>query len=238
MPSGATSGAETSAQSAVTDHRAKLMRPSDPGQEEIRSKALPAKRSVGRSSCPHPHDLHFGPLCGLCFFQDGFASELPTRLHAYKILADNGNPETSPKFLAHLQVTFGIRPPEPGQSLHQFRAQRRLASSPAPGIYPIASVIWEMMGNQPPLAHPFYLAVIGVPEAQIASRLEISQYNLWNRLAKATRYAMRLYYGRYSTSKEPPAEPDLSRRAAELRGSEQAADGAAGAQDYRPAVLN
>lgn len=130
-------------------------------------------------------------FCSLCFLQAAFEAEVPRRVHAYKLLAENGNPANSESFVAHLECVMGLMPPKPGQNLREFRLARKRYSSPSPSMYPVTSALWEMMGYQPPLATPLMYCLMGLPEAQIAVKLGISQYNVSIRLVKAARLALR-----------------------------------------------
>lgn len=139
-------------------------------------------------------------LCGLCFLMDGFSREVPFRIHAHRLLAENGNPETSPQFLSHLQLAMGLKAPPRGMSLKQYSLARRQYSRPAPGQFPITSALWQMMGYQPPLAVPLLYRLLGLPEAEIATYMELSQYNVHLRLAKGVRLCLR--FVRHDSKKE------------------------------------
>src|SRR6185295_16999780 len=65
--------------------------------------------------------------CGLCHLRALFQTEFPKRLHEYEVLAENGNPETSPRFWAHVEASMGLVPPLEGQNLKAFRASRARA---------------------------------------------------------------------------------------------------------------
>lgn len=145
------------------------------------------------------------PFCGLCFFREGYEAELPKKIHAYKTLAENGNPEASPKFLAHLRLVMGFEPPRPGESLKAFNRRRNSSiivplntndlareqyTRPARRLFPVASSIWKLMGYQPPLAIVLVGAVTGKSEGQISKELDLSRMNVHIRMAKAIRTAM------------------------------------------------
>ncbi len=189
----------------------------------------------GSIRCNHPSDYFSAGFCNLCFFRNEFTRELPGRFHAYKVLAENGNPETHPLFISHMNLMFGIRPPVPGESLISFQNWQRDNSAPAWKTFPIASILWTVMRFQPPLGHPLHLAVVGMPEAEIASQLEISRYNLSIRLGKALRMGLRMYNG-YNARQEARAKLDSSiRPESERDSSEQAPCGSPGVGDNRPA---
>lgn len=157
--------------------------------------------------CGHPLlyaaqvDSQAPVLCGLCFFREGWESELPNRLHQYKTLADNGNPETSPKFLAHMFLAMGLVKPPRDETLKEFRRKRgsirkmpprvrEIYTEPAPGLFPVASSLWKLVGFQPPLGIVLVRAVNGASEPQIARELEISLMNVYIRMSKAIRIGM------------------------------------------------
>lgn len=137
------------------------------------------------------------PFCGLCFFREGIQSELPTRLHVFKTLAENGNPETDHIFLAHLWLIMGLKDPDPKVPLHEFRRKRKRPrareqyTKDAPTLFPVASSLWKLMGYQPPLASVLVRgAVYGRTEQEIAKVLDLSVINVHIRMAKAVRTAM------------------------------------------------
>lgn len=134
-------------------------------------------------------------FCGLCFYREGWESELPTRVHLFKTLAENGNPETSPKFLAHLLLAVGLEPPKPDQNLRDFQNRRSPRArvqytKPAWGLFPVASSLWKLMGYQPPLAIVLVRGASGVDEARIAEELDTSLVDIHIRMAKAIRTAI------------------------------------------------
>lgn len=134
--------------------------------------------------------------CGLCLFREGFATELPTRIHEFKTLAENGNPQTADRFLSHLFLVMGLKPPRPDESLTEFRRKRthprarEQYTEPAWGSYPVASALWKLMGYQPPLGHVLVLGVGGQSEIDIAGKLDVSVVNVHIRMAKAVRTAI------------------------------------------------
>jgi len=189
------------------------------GREEIQT--LPYEAPRVDLDCHHSglyltKAYEDGPLlCGLCFFRDGYQAELPPSFHLHHILAENGNPETSPRFLVHLQLVMGLEAPKPGQDLAEFRRKRialareqytvrapkrfnhRLSthikkvrySSPSK-LYPIASALWKLMGYQPPLGIVLVRGVGGRTELEIADELDVSHMNIHIRMMKAIRTAM------------------------------------------------
>lgn len=183
-------------------------------------RSLPYEESREDLDCGHSliyiiQAIEDGPLlCGLCFFRAGYESELPSRFHLFKTLAENGNPEMSPKFVVHLNLIMGLAAPKLNQSLKEFRDQRNsLArrqytrrpkglpsqtyisvesySKPARSLFPVASALWVLMGYQPPLGIVLVRAVGGRTEAEIARELDVSLVNIHNRMAKAIRTALR-----------------------------------------------
>jgi hypothetical protein len=158
-----------------------------------------------------------GPmLCGLCFFREGYQAEQPSTIHLHHTLAENGNPETAPLFMSHLNVIMGLRAPEPGQDIKEFQRKRNsLArgqytrrvkvgsklvpqtfvqverfSKPAWMLYPVASSLWKLMGYQPPLGIVLVRGVGGRTEREIASELDVSVWNVNIRMGKAIRTAL------------------------------------------------
>lgn len=154
-------------------------------------------------------------LCGLCFFREGVEGEIPNRIHQFKTLAANGNPETMPKMVSHLHVVMGLKGPNPGESLSAYRKRRNSLtreqytarsplkdhklfqavrverfSSPAPGLFPVTSALWQLMGYQPPLGLVLVEGVYGRTEREIAKSLDVSVLNIYVRMAKAIRIGM------------------------------------------------
>lgn len=155
------------------------------------------------------------PFCGLCFFRIGVEAEVPTRIHQFKVLATNGNPETTPKMVSHLHVVMGLIPPKPTEDLREYRKRRSALareqytarsplpdhkvftqiklepfSKPAPGLFPVTSALWKLMGYQPPLGRVLVEGVNGRTENQIARKLETSVLDIYIRMAKAIRVGM------------------------------------------------
>jgi len=183
--------------------------------------ALPYDEPRVALDCGHNpyYSIQFYPeqplLCGLCFFREGVEGEIPSRIHQFKTLAENGNPETMPKMVSHLHVVMGLKPPQPGESLTTYRQRRNLLtreqytarspleghklfqmtrverySSPAPGLFPVTSALWKLMGYQPPLGMVLIEGVYGRTERDIASKLDVSVLNIYVRMAKAIRIGM------------------------------------------------
>lgn len=158
-----------------------------------------------------------GPqLCGLCFFRDGFQAEQPTKIHLHRTLADNGNPETAPMFMSHLLVVMGLQAPPRDMDLREFRKNRnslargqytrrakvngklvpftytevQYRTKAAWSLYPVASALWKLMGYQPPLGIVLVRGVGGRTEREIASELDVSIWNVNQRMGKAIRTAL------------------------------------------------
>jgi hypothetical protein len=125
-------------------------------------------------------------------------------MHLFKTLAENGNPETSPKFMSHLWLLMGLEPPKSGESLKAYQ-KRRQSSIPNPTntnalareqytrpsrLFPVASSLWKLMGYQPPLAIVLVKAVNGHSERRIAKDIDASLIGVHIRMAKAIRTAM------------------------------------------------
>lgn len=152
------------------------------------------------------------PFCGLCFFKLGWETEIPGRIHLFKTLADNGNPETSPKFMAHIFLVMGLKPPEPTENLREFRRKRKSPrareqyTQVAPSLFPISSALWKLMGYQPPLGVVLVRAVEGRSEPEIAHELDSSIVSVHIRMAKAVRTAMRYIPDDRATEGSPDSE--------------------------------
>lgn len=140
-------------------------------------------------------------FCGLCLLKQGFEAEVPGRIHEFKTLAENGNPETSPRFMLHMTVSMGLMPPSAREALKGYRLARGQFSRPSWGQFPVTSALWKLMGDQPPLAVPLIFAVQGHAEALIAKRLDDSVRSITIRTAKGIRTTMR-YLPRGRSSEE------------------------------------
>ena len=151
------------------------------------------------------------PFCGLCFFRQGWETELPTQLHFHHTLAENGNPQSLPNFLSHLFLVMGLKLPPKNKdgtdgNLGEFRRNRnslareqytRLPLALAPkkprlpfSQFPVTCALWKLMGYQPPLAIVLVKAIGGRDEAAIAREIDTSLMNVTIRMAKAVRTAM------------------------------------------------
>lgn len=182
---------------------------------------LPYEPSRVSLDCHHNafYAVRFYPeqpfFCGLCFFREAIEGETPNRIHQFKTLADNGNPETSPKLMAHLQVSMGLVPPRSGESLPEYRKRRSALarepytrrsptdpkklvqwvraerfSSPSFRLFPVTSALWKLMGYQPPLGRVLVEGVNGRTEREIAEHLSTSVLDIHIRMVKAIRVGM------------------------------------------------
>jgi hypothetical protein len=129
-------------------------------------------------------------LCGPCFFRDGFITELPPRVTIRR--EDLHGKAFDPTFINHLSVSVGLVPPEPGQSLSEFKAQRSRRSQPNRKQFPFISALWELMGYQPPLARVLVKFCEGFREVEIADQLELSLYNVTDRLTKSVHVGQKM----------------------------------------------
>lgn len=205
---------------------------------QVLKRSLPYEALREAPDCGHSHFylVQFVPeqplLCGLCFFRDGVEGEIPHRVHAYRVLAANGNPETSPKMISHLQLIMGLIPPKEGESLAQYKRRRTSPSReqytvrsplphhklvqlprmesfsrPAPGLFPVTTALWKLMGVQPPLGRVLVDGVNGRREAEIARRLDTSALDIYIRMAKAIRVAVGFIpnEGNHAPNPEPRA---------------------------------
>lgn len=119
--------------------------------------------------------------------------EVPRRIHAYKLLAENGNPEVSPQFYAHFQASLGLKPPKPGENLKAYRLARgRLyGKRPLKSQFPLLSSLWMMMGTQPKLAQALILSFTSHSLLEIAAQMKLSPYGANLAAAKGVRMALR-----------------------------------------------
>lgn len=130
--------------------------------------------------------------CGLCHLRAILETEIPKRLHEYEVLAENGNPETSPRFWAHVESSMGLVPPREGQNLRAYRASRAGAyRQPSRLQFPVTSSLWKMMGYQPKLAKPLVRALLGQAPEQIGREFSLSTYMVHETLGKGVRLALR-----------------------------------------------
>jgi hypothetical protein len=159
-------------------------------------RALPEVMYVGNEGCSHsvayltPELTAITASCGLCFLREGYLNELPGSIHKAKMLAENGNPQQTPLFLSHVLVSEGFKSPKTGQNLNQFRLARKQYSRKSAEIFPFASSLWVLMGYQPPLAKPLIQAVLGKNEPEIALLLDVSVYNVVDRLRKGINFTV------------------------------------------------
>lgn len=176
-----------------------------------------ARLDCGHSPLYIVQAIQNGPwICGLCLFKEGFEGELPTRIHQFKTLADNGNPQQAGKFQAHVFLTMGLVLPRVDsdgrpEPLHEYRRrrgqlhcdrscrqpclehqprEREHYTEPAWKLFPVASALWKLMGYQPPLGIVLVRGVNGRTEAEIAKELDTSHQNVVIRMAKAVRTAV------------------------------------------------
>jgi hypothetical protein len=130
--------------------------------------------------------------CGICHLRSVLETEIPKRLHEYELLAENGNPETDPRFWAHIEAAMGLVPPAPGEDLRKFRASRAMQyKQPSRRDLPVTSALWKMMGYQPKLAKPLVRSILGQSIESIAADLVISLFGVHESLGKGVRMALR-----------------------------------------------
>lgn len=131
-------------------------------------------------------------FCGLCFLASLFEDEVPKKMHEYKQLAENGNPETYGLFLAHLQSQMGLHAPPPEQSLSQFRrAREQYSPKPPRSQLPVTHALWQLFGSQPKMAKPLLRMLLGLSENEIARQTGDSIYNIQTTVAKGIRTSLR-----------------------------------------------
>lgn len=158
----------------------------------------------GHSGCEHPRTYWvftqndgIPAFCGLCWITQVWEDEIPGRIHAYKLLAENGKPEIAPQFRRHLEILVGLRPPEPGQNLREYRLARgRLYTAPKKRAHPISAALWSIMGDQPPIARCLIRSMFGQPLVEIAVDLRnayptITPYGAYQATAKGIRMTLR-----------------------------------------------
>jgi hypothetical protein len=130
--------------------------------------------------------------CGLCHLQAIFETEFPKRLHEYELLAENGNPETTPAFWSRIESAMGLEGPKPHQDLRKYRASRAMQyRQPSRGQFPVTSALWKMMGYQPKLAKPLVRSLLGVAPEAIGREFSLSVYRVHETLGKGVRFALR-----------------------------------------------
>lgn len=131
-------------------------------------------------------------FCGLCLLISIFQDEVPRRIHEYKQLAENGNPETKQQFLNHLEANLGLVAPKPGQNLKQFRlAREQYIRRPSRSQLPVTHALWTLFGFQPKMAKPLLRMLLGLTETEIARQLDMSIYSVQTTVAKAIRTTLR-----------------------------------------------
>lgn len=131
-------------------------------------------------------------FCGLCFLANLFRDEAPTRIHEYKQLAENGNPQTKHAFLKYLEHNLGLIAPQPGESLKNFRlARKQYSARPDKESSPATFALWTLFGFQPQMAKPLLRMVLGWSERDIARDTDASIYNIQTSVAKGIRTSLR-----------------------------------------------
>jgi hypothetical protein len=131
-------------------------------------------------------------FCGLCYLTTFFQDEFPKKIHAYKVLAENGNPETDPRFWSHLEAQCGLIPPRTGQDLREYRRARKgVYGVPSKRQFPVTHSLWTMMGYQPKIARPLLRALWGLEETDIAREFHYTIYNTHATIGKGVRLALR-----------------------------------------------
>lgn len=131
-------------------------------------------------------------FCGLCFLSALWKDEAPTRIHEYKQLAVNGNPETKESFLKYLESNLGLREPLPGQSLKNFRlAREQYSRRPSKKSSPATFALWTLFGYQPRMAKPLLRMILGLSETDISRQTGESLYNIQMSVAKGIRTSLR-----------------------------------------------
>lgn len=147
---------------------------------------------AGISSCGHSSDLTSDSSCGLCWLILIWESEVPKKIHAYKVLADNGNPQVSASFLSHMEASFGLVRPKPDVNLHSFRLARvHLYKAPAKKQYPLMRALWDTMGFQPSLTTALIRSLQGRTLIEIATELKMTPYGTNLAISKAIRMITR-----------------------------------------------
>lgn len=158
--------------------------------QRVYLQALPDILYVGNGSCDHPFIYQVKDVCLICFFKDGFQNEIPGQIHFAKSLADNGNPQQTGRMMAHVSLVAGFRPPNPNQNMRDYRRSREQYTKVAHGLFPFTSALWELMSFQPPLATPTILLISGLKAPKIAEKLDISIYNVQERVQKGINLAV------------------------------------------------
>lgn len=151
--------------------------------------SLGDKLYVRQSRCLHSEAYlifnHIQVVCGACYFRDGVIGEVPTRINTRETSGLFGAPAFDPRWLDHIMVSSGLVPPAPDQTMREFREQRNKQSYPSPKKFPFTSSLWSLMGFQPPLARVLVKFCAGYSELEISDQLDLSLYNVSDRLRKA-----------------------------------------------------
>jgi len=135
--------------------------------------------------------MRSGLQCGLCILRDAFETEIPKRLVEFGQLAENGDPQMSGEFVAHLEAALGMKAPLPGQSLRSYRRARGQLRKPSRQHLPAMYALWTLMGDQPPMAKPLLRMMLGATESDVSKELDMSLYNVHITVAKGVRTALR-----------------------------------------------
>lgn len=152
---------------------------------------------TGSVSCGHSPfytlwDDENNKFCGSCWLGQWFRAEIPSRLHEARNLAENGNPETSPRFWAHIESQLGLIPPRADEDLKSYSlAREQLYGRPSRAQLPVTFAMWKMMGKQPKLAKPLLKSLFSATEDEIGIEFELSKYGVQSTLGKGIRLAMR-----------------------------------------------
>jgi hypothetical protein len=155
--------------------------------------------SIGMQQLSHLHaedytlwDPYLHGLCGPCYFREGFREELPSRVTIRERSGLFGAPAINPQLIQHIELSFGLIPPDPGESLKRWRRRRdRLSERPAPKVFPFGSALWNLMNYQPPLARVLVKFCQGKDEVTIADEMDLSLFNVHERMVKAVRTGQR-----------------------------------------------
>jgi hypothetical protein len=151
---------------------------------------------AGKTSCLHVDGYFirnpYGDIrCGPCSFRTGFWDEMPGRMSVKEFSGLYGAPKLDPRTEAHIMASAGLIMPMPDEALKSFRRRRKRLSQPTASLFPYISALWHLTGYQPPLARVLIRFVEGRSEAEIASEMDQSLYNVQQRLAKSVRVANR-----------------------------------------------
>lgn len=172
----------------------------EPGSSPSSAASSSPLLSQGSFSCKHGSDFWLfdynsgnPAFCGLCRLIELWEDEVPRRIHAYKLLAENGNPEVAPQFWAHYQASLGLNPPKPDQNLREYCLARGqlYGKPPSKANYPLLAALWSMMGKQPKLARAVLGALRSQPIIVTAAEIGLSPYGTHEALVKGIRMAFR-----------------------------------------------